>query len=63
MLKKIIGVVLILAGGFFTFAAAKAVLTNPATVNQLEEAPFITDGKIDPANEGRDIILLVSTDL
>lgn len=63
MLKKIIGVVLILTGGFFTFAAAKAVFTNPATVNQLEEAPFITNGKIDPANEGKDIILLVSTDL
>ena len=63
MLKKIIGVVLILAGGFFTFAAVKAVFTNPATVNQLEEAPFITDGKVDPTNEGKDIILLVSTDL
>ena len=63
MLKKIIGVVLILAGGFFTFAAVKAVFTNPATVNQLEEAPFITDGKVDPANEGKDIILLVATDL
>ena len=63
MIKKIIGVVLILTGGFFTFAAAKAVLTNPSTVNQLEEAPFITDGKVDPANEGKDIILLVSTDL
>ena len=63
MIKKIIGVVLILAGGFFTFAAVKAVFTNPATVNQLEEAPFITDGKVDPANEGKDIILLVATDL
>ena len=63
MLKKIIGVVLILTGGFFTFSAAKAVFTNPATVNQLEEAPFITNGKIDPTNEGKDIILLVSTDL
>ena len=63
MIKKIIGVVLILAGGFFTFAAVKAVFTNPATVNQLEEAPFITDGKVDPTNEGKDIILLVATDL
>ncbi|WP_031554773.1 TMEM43 family protein [Oribacterium sp. FC2011] len=63
MIKKLIGVVLILVGGFFTFAATKAVFANPATVNQLEEAPFITDGKVDPANEGKDIILLVSTDL
>ncbi len=63
MIKKIIGVVLILTGGFFSFAAAKAVLTNPSTMNQLEEAPFITDGKVDPANEGKDVILLVSTDL
>ena len=63
MIKKIIGVVLILTGGFFTFAAVKAVLTNPSTVNQLEEAPFITDGKVDPDNEGKDVLLLVSTDL
>ena len=63
MIKKIIGVVLILTGGFFTFAAAKAVLTNPSTTNQLEEASFITDGKVDPANEGKNVILLVSTDL
>lgn len=62
MLKKVIGAVLILLGGFFSFVAVKAVFSNPETVNQLEELPFITDGKVDPANDGKDIILLIKPD-
>ena len=63
MFNKIVGVVLILFGGFFTFVAGKAILGAPEVAKQLEEAPFITDGKVDPANEGKNIILLISPDI
>lgn len=66
MLKKIMSLImggfLILLGGFFLFVAIKAMAGKPDVKKALEEAPFITDGKLDPENEGKNIIFLISTD-
>ena len=65
MLKKILGLVMggfmILIGGFFLFVAFKAVAGSPDVKKALEEAPFITDGKLDPENEGENIAFMIST--
>ena len=57
--RILLALVLILVGGFFLFAAIKAIVTKPGTEAQLKNAPFITDGKVNPANEGKTVIVLV----
>ena len=56
-MRRLIGIVLVVIAGFFLFVAGKAIVTSPKTNKQLKEAPFITDGKVDPANEGKTVIV------
>ena len=55
--RKLTGALMVLIGGFFVVAAIKAIVTTPETAQRLKDAPFITDGVLDPANEGKDVIL------
>lgn len=66
MLHKIMSLIgggfLILIGGFFLFVTIKAMVGKPEADRALQEAPFITDGKLDPENEGKNVIYMISTD-
>ncbi len=57
--RKIGGGVLILIGAFALFLAIKAVAMAPGQNKELEDAVFITDGKVDPENEGKLVMVLV----
>lgn len=56
-LSTIVGALMVIVGLFFTYAAVKAIVTTPATVRRIKEAPFITNGVVDPENEGKTVIL------
>ena len=62
MINRIIGIVMVLCAGFFVFVAVKAVVEIPKTNKQFKDAPFITDGKVDPENEGKTVIVKLSLD-
>ena len=58
-MRKLIGILMIVIGGFFMVAAVLAISHLPGNVRRLKEAPFITDGVLDPANEGKTVILTI----
>lgn len=58
----LLGIVLIGIGVFFVFIAIKAVAGRGDVSDVLDAAPFITDGKVDPANEGKTVILLIKNE-
>lgn len=57
LIRKVTGVMMVAAGGFFVVVAILAIVGLPGTVRLLQEAPFITDGVLDPANEGKVVVL------
>lgn len=54
-MKKII--IFSLIGLFFLFAGIKTLVDNPELENSMSSAVYVSDGKIDPANEGKLVIL------
>lgn len=56
-LRVLVGAIMVASGGFFVVVAILAIVTMPETVRILKDAPFITDGVLDPANEGKTIVL------
>ncbi|MBE5905471.1 MAG: hypothetical protein E7277_01590 [Lachnospiraceae bacterium] len=59
MRDKIVGGIMVAIGAFFIVVAIMAIVGRPATEKKLKEAPFVTDGKIDSANEGKTVIVFV----
>ena len=57
MLKKIIGIVLIVIGLFTAFLGVKAMNQAPEAVEKLESAIYVEDAKVYPENEGKVVIV------
>ncbi len=59
MKGRIIGGIMVAIGGFFVIVAIMAIVGRPGTEKKIKEAAWVTDGKVDPANEGKNVILVV----
>ena len=55
--RKLVGALMVIIGGFFVVVAIMAIVHLPQTYQVIKAAPFITDGVLDPANEGKTVIL------
>ena len=55
--RKLSGALMVAIGGFFVAVAILAISGLHGTYQRLKEAPFITDGVLDPTNEGKTVIL------
>ena len=56
-MKKIIGVILIIGGILFAALALKAIFSVPETYERIKSAVTIKDGKINPENEGKLVVV------
>ena len=56
--RKVIGVLEIIVALFFIVNGVRAIVQAPETNRLLREAVVISDGKLDPANEGKTVILI-----
>lgn len=56
-MKKIVGVIMIIAGIFFTSLAIKAIFSAPHTNEQMKSAVTVEDGKVLPENEGKTVVV------
>ena len=55
--RKLVGALMVIIGGFFVVVAITAIVHLPQTYQVIKAAPLITDGVLDPANEGKTVIL------
>ena len=56
-MKKIIGVILIIGGIFFSLLAVKALVSAPQSYEKIRAAATIKDGKVIPENEGKLVVV------
>lgn len=56
-MKKIIGVILVIGGIFFSLLAVKALVSAPQSYEKIRAAPTIKDGKVIPENEGKLVVV------
>lgn len=56
-MKKIIGVILIIAGILFAALALKAIFSAPETYERIKNAVTVKDGKVNPENDGKLVVV------
>ena len=56
-MKKIIGVILVIGGIFFSLLAVKALVSAPQSYEKIRAAATIKDGKVIPENEGKLVVV------
>lgn len=56
-MRKIFGFILIVIGIFTVFLAVKGMVSAPESTKVFENAVTVEDGKLDPANEGKMVIV------
>lgn len=56
-MRKIFGFILIVVGIFTVFLAVKGMVSAPESTKVFENAVTVEDGKLDPANEGKMVIV------